>query len=207
MRVVDVWDPGTELLVALVRHGQTAWNAEKRFLGVTDLDLDEEGERQALTLQNGLPVGFDRVYCSPLTRARRTAAAFATQVSIVPEFAEMNQGELEGLDRAEAVARFPDFFSAWTADRGHVCAPGGESVKDVVSRTLSRLTEICSQHRPGEKIAVVSHQIVIASLTCTFRGEPLQHWSNHGIPNTAVTLVGWDGARFSVRERGWRVAQ
>lgn len=191
------------VVIAMVRHGQTAWNAERRFLGRTDVPLDEIGLAQVAELGRHKPVDFSRVYASPLARARATAAQLGDPI-IVEALAEMSQGHLEGMDRDAVLAAYPGFFERWAADIATTVVPGGESVENTRDRALPAVTQIASAHRPGEIIAIVSHQIVIASVTCTVHGEPLTKWREFGVPNATMTWMAWDGASFELLARGWR---
>ena len=111
----------TEIL--LIRHGQTAWNAEGRFLGRTDLPLDATGHEQARAGAEKLGRRWDGLYCSTLERARQTAAAFGVAAAI-EGLEELDQGELEGLLPLQAIERYPAFFTAWATDPSDVAAPG-----------------------------------------------------------------------------------
>lgn len=194
------------LVLALVRHGRTAWNVERRFLGVTDLPLDAVGEAQADALARTLPVRFDRVWSSPLSRALATARRLDPTPTVHPGLAEMSQGCLEGLTRDEAVAAHPDFFAQWVVDPVAVRIPGGETLVECAERGLAAARHVADLHRPGEIVAVVTHQLVIASITCAASGVPLGRWREQGIENCAITLLAWDGERFDVLRRGWRHA-
>lgn len=200
-----VWQPALdrgELVIVLVRHGQTAWNAEHRFLGCTDIPLDAVGEAQAEALGRWLPRRFDRVYSSPLQRALSTARALDVAPIPVPELAELRQGELEGLCRDEAIARFPDFFRAWVEDSVNIQVPGGESLAFCQRRAVLALERLREGHTGGQLVGVVTHQMVIASLSCMATGESLQRWREHGVPNATMTVLAWDGARYEVLARG-----
>src|ERR1700679_663688 len=62
--------------LVLVRHGQSAWNLEKRFTGWVDVDLTAQGEAEAARsgeLLKAAGVAFGRGFTSVLTRAIRTA--------------------------------------------------------------------------------------------------------------------------------------
>ena len=96
------------LKLYLVRHGETLWNQENRVLGRTDIPLNERGIAQAQALGTKLAdVHFDHVYCSPLSRAKETAAQIvaAQKGTGTPapveaaELIEMNFGTCEGLLR------------------------------------------------------------------------------------------------------------
>ncbi len=202
-----MWDPvrgDGRLLLALVRHGRTAWNVERRFLGVTDLPLDAVGEAQAEALARTLPVRFDRVWSSPLSRALGTARRLDPNPTVHAGFGEMCQGELEGLARDEAVARFPAFFQSWMEDPVAVRTPGGESLGECAERGLAAIRHVADLHQQGEIVAVVTHQLVIASVSCAASGAPLSRWRDHGVENCATTLLAWDGARFELLAGGWR---
>src|SRR5207302_8859209 len=113
----------------LVRHCQTAWNVEGRFLGCTDLPLTEAGQAQAALLVNAFArIPLVAVYASDLQRAVTTAAPIAAAhnlpVRTDPRLREMHQGELEGFTGKEIRPRFADFFAAWEADPADVAVPG-----------------------------------------------------------------------------------
>ena len=107
----------------LVRHGQTEWNASGRFLGQTDVPLDETGRAQAVQLARGLVGRVDAVYTSPAARARETARAIVPDPVQIDGLRELNQGALEGLRFDQALPRFPDFFAAWAEDPACASVP------------------------------------------------------------------------------------
>ena len=100
--------------LALLRHGQSAWNLENRFTGWVDVDLTDQGVAEAtrggeLIQAEGLE--FDRAYTSVLTRAIRTceiALRFSGQLFIPVEkdwrLNERHYGGLSGLNKAETAA-------------------------------------------------------------------------------------------------------
>jgi 2,3-bisphosphoglycerate-dependent phosphoglycerate mutase len=101
-------------LLVLLRHGQSQWNLENRFTGWVDVDLTEQGEREARRggdLIKAAGINFNRAYTSVLTRAIRTnnlALENAGQVWIPVEkdwrLNERHYGGLTGLDKAETTA-------------------------------------------------------------------------------------------------------
>jgi 2,3-bisphosphoglycerate-dependent phosphoglycerate mutase len=100
--------------LALIRHGQSAWNLENRFTGWVDVDLTAEGERQARLSGQVLAatgVSFDRAFTSVQTRAIRTLWLALTELGLawLPvtkdwHLNERHYGALTGLDKAETAA-------------------------------------------------------------------------------------------------------
>ncbi len=182
--------------VVLVRHGRTAHNHEGRFLGRTDAPLDEEGlsQVQRLAVWRGR---FERVVSSPLIRARSTAAMLADELVVVDALAELDQGELEGQLVPDAVARYPDFFAAWARDPGSVRVPGGGRLDELRDGALAALHEVVL---PGRAVAVVSHQLVLASVMATIDDAPLGRWGDYALPNAGAALLASDGDRFRLVE-------
>lgn len=164
----------------LIRHGRTAWNAEGRFLGRSDIALDEVGRSQAATLATDPELAaVDAVYASPLSRAAETARALGRPVTLVSELREMEQGELEGLDFASALHTHGAFLRAWRADPSGVCVPGGESLDQVRDRGLTALRRIAAAHEPGQRVVVVSHQMLLASVCSAIAQVPLVGWRSY----------------------------
>ncbi|MCA8902375.1 MAG: 2,3-diphosphoglycerate-dependent phosphoglycerate mutase [Hyphomonas sp.] len=104
--------------LALVRHGQSAWNLENRFTGWWDADLTEKGEaeaRKAGELLKGTDADFRAAFTSVQTRAIRTLwmALTAMGRAWVPvekawQLNERHYGDLTGLDKAETAAKHGD---------------------------------------------------------------------------------------------------
>jgi len=118
-------------LIYLARHGETTWSLTGQHTGLTDLALTELGERNAQRLGGRLSgIVFERVFTSPLRRARRTCelAGFGAVAEIDPNLLEWNYGDYEGRRSVEIHAERPD----WQLFRDG--APGGESPEQVAER-------------------------------------------------------------------------
>jgi probable phosphoglycerate mutase len=118
-------------ILYLARHGETAWTISGQHTGRTDIPLTERGERNAARLAERLKgLTFDKVFCSPLQRARRTCelAGFGSAAEIDANLLEWDYGQYEGLCSAEIHAKTPD----WQLFRDG--CPGGESPQDVAAR-------------------------------------------------------------------------
>lgn len=134
---------GTELpIVYLARHGETAWSLTGQHTGLTDLPLTERGERNARALGVRLEgLKFDKVFSSPLRRARRTCelARFGAAAEVDPDLVEWNYGEYEGRRTSEIRAERP----GWQLFRDG--CPGGEYPEQVgarADRVVSRVRAV-----------------------------------------------------------------
>lgn len=177
--------------VFLVRHGATAWNIEKRAQGHADIDLNEDGHKQAAAVATELShEKLVAVYSSDLKRARDTAAAIAgahgLEVIVDPDFREIDQGEWEGLTTDEIRTRWPDL---WGPNRHYNARPGGESPQQVKKRALRALAKAVAAH-PDEAIAVVSHGGTIRWISAEALGyDDFQSRRIRGLGNGAVVCL------------------
>ena len=126
----------------LVRHGETPFNRERKVQGITDIELNDAGLRQAQQLALSLKDHeIHRIYSSPLKRAYQTAEAI-NQFHEVPlhrrsGLMEMDQGDFEGLSFQELMACEKDFLRRWTADPAMTRMPRGESFIEVQERAYA----------------------------------------------------------------------
>lgn len=147
----------TTLLLA--RHGQSDWNAARRWQGFADRPLTERGRAEAAALAARLAdIPLDGVYSSDLQRARETAAAVARSQGLEtierPELREVNVGSWEGLTAEEAEARFPEGFRRW--QDGGAGWDDGETYAEMSDRVLGAVREIARRH-PGGRALIVAH--------------------------------------------------
>ena len=144
--------------VLLLRHGQSTWNAARRWQGQADPPLTEFGEEQAYQASQKLGL-FDLVVASDLERARRTAEIIAAQLGIGPvqldeRLRENHAGEWEGLTKEEVEAAWPGYLAE------HRRPPGFEPAQDVGVRALGALIEIGRQVPDGEVLAVAHGGVI-----------------------------------------------
>jgi len=160
-------EPTTTLLL---RHGQTALSAERRFAGRGDVPLTELGLKQAAAAAAALAQrgGIDVVLTSPLRRAQQTAQAVAAAVGVPlsadDALVETDFGSWEGMTFGEVMARWPDEMAAWMADPD-VAPPGGESFAAVAVRVNAALDRLLTAYQ-GQTAVVVSHVTPIKSIIC-----------------------------------------
>jgi broad specificity phosphatase PhoE len=149
--------------VALIRHGPTSWNEEKRLQGRSDVPLSPAGEAKVAGWR--LPDEFHgfRWVASPLTRARQTAAALGLAPETEHAVIEMDWGAWEGHTFDELTAIYGDEVRR-RADMGLDLRPhGGESPRDVRVRVRAWLDQVAEA---GHPVGAVAHQgIVRAALS------------------------------------------
>lgn len=151
--------------VLLIRHGETEWNTLGKFQGCTDIDLSEEGTKQAEILKNRLNGEFDYIYASPLSRALETAKILVIgtekEIKIANEIREINFGEWEGLTLNEISEKYPEIFKAWRTDKkeSYICG-GDSSIHNAADRATKCILDIVSKHK-GKRIVIVAHGGII----------------------------------------------
>lgn len=143
----------------LVRHGQTAWNAEQRAQGHSDIPLDPTGIEQARQLgARFLGKRVDRVISSDLDRARQTAAPISDATGAVheetPILRERGFGDWEGEFFKDIAHWWPALEAIQGVDRLHLRPPNGESFADVWKRLDPLVDDL--HHETGTTV-VVSH--------------------------------------------------
>ena len=151
--------------ILLVRHGQSTWNAERRWQGQADPPLPDAGLAQARSaIAAATAAGpFAGVGSSTLERASRTAEILAEGLGLpapTPEagLMERSAGEWEGLTRVEIDRRYPGAVAAWRTP------PGIASDEDLLARIVPALTRL-AETMPGDlPVLAVTHGGVMYSL-------------------------------------------
>jgi glucosyl-3-phosphoglycerate phosphatase len=150
--------------VLLWRHGQTSYNAQKRFQGQTDVPLDERGTGQAAAAAELLvgrlrAVNPVRIVTSDLSRAWMTADALAARLGLVaerePALREIAAGHWEGLLRPEIKSRWPEEFRAWR--RGEDVPVGGQERRSEAALRTAAAARTHAAALDGGVLVVVSH--------------------------------------------------
>jgi probable phosphoglycerate mutase len=186
----------------MVRHGETAWNAEGRVQGQTDVPLSAVGLAQANAVAAALAgKRFAALYSSDLGRCRQTAAPVASALGLVvrtdPELRERHYGIFETITYAEAKVRFPEDYARFRAKELDYDFRGGESLRGFFERSIRCLEAIAGAH-PGEEVLVVTHGGVLEMAYRHARRLGLSSKRDFEIPNAALS-------RLSIAGDGWRV--
>lgn len=178
-------------MIHLARHGQTAYNAEGRFQGHLPVPLDATGREQAAALAEAAAgVELVSVWCSPLERARETAAIVAARIGLAPtcdeRFAETDTGDWTGCSFAEISARDADGFARFLRSDPTFRYPGGESFAEQSRRIVAALTDL--RARPDDLPAlVVCHRGTIRLALAAEHGDEAAR--EREIPNAALVAL------------------
>jgi broad specificity phosphatase PhoE len=177
----------------LARHGQTEWNADRRFQGKTDIALSEVGRAQAHALGRALRGRrITAAYVSPMRRAVETAEIALADAGIpltpIEELRELSLGAWEGCTVDEIRAQEGDPYAAWLRAPLDCPPPGGEPLPDVRDRVLAAVEKIGAAHADGDAL-VVAHGGVISVYACHVLGCSFNQLWRLRIDNCSLTVV------------------
>ncbi len=186
------WGPTfTATSLLLVRHGVTAFSVEKRFSGVGDPPLIEQGRLQAKAVAARLASrgGIDLVVTSPMSRCRETASVIASLVGAPIEqdddLREVDFGVWEGLTLETVEERWPRELSKWLADPT-ISPPEGESYDSLRYRISRAQQRLVNRHR-GMTLCVVTHSRPVASFVAAALSAPLESMYRLQVDNGSLT--------------------
>ena len=190
----------TELL--LVRHGETDWNAQRRWQGCDDPPLNAAGIAQAHELAAILEgEEIDALYSSDLRRAMMTAEILAKRldldVSPLAELREIDVGSWSGLTRDELEDRFPEQLARHLESWG-TGWDQGERPEQLTERVVAAAQRMAADH-PGRRVLVVAHGGVIRALTAVALSVPFGDFTRGNI-----VIANCSVARFACENGGFR---
>jgi probable phosphoglycerate mutase len=186
--------------VIVVRHGETAWNNEKRWQGHLDSPLTPKGLSQAQALARRLAAErFSALYSSDLGRAHQTAqiiaAATGHPVVLDARLRERKLGVFQGLTSEQIRAAHAEEYEVYRARDPDRVLPEGESLRQQVERNLRCFEELAQRHS-GESIVVVTHGGVLSGLLRHVLSIPLEAIRRFAFPNSSLNV-------FIVRDGEW----
>ncbi|RPH46193.1 MAG: histidine phosphatase family protein [Burkholderiales bacterium] len=208
--------PPTDLI--LLRHGETAWNRDRRIQGQLDTPLNDEGVRQARAAGRrlaaerarwGLASAADApapaMVSSDLLRCRQTAEPIATALGLDcvtdARLRERDFGVFQGRTYPDLKREDPERFERWLHRDPDYDIDGGESLRTFARRIESVLTELGTAHR-GRTVVVVTHGGVLDVANRLCRGLALEAQRDFDIPNAGLNWLRFDGSRFELRVWG-----
>lgn len=194
----------TEFIV--VRHGETAWNAEGRIQGHLDSPLNEEGLAQALLVGERLGrERFDALYCSDLSRTRQTAQPLVDRTGIAPrltaDLRERHLGVFQGFTGRECQEKFPEDYRRFQArDPDHV-VPQGESIRQLYARADACFERLAASH-PGQRLVVVTHGGVLDVLYRKVMAMALEQARDFPVFNASINRLRHESGTWRIEQWG-----
>lgn len=187
--------------IILVRHGHVEGIQPPRFRGRAELPLTALGERQAKALRDRIAVEWapEAVYSSPMGRCLHTATILAQPFHLTVEsmaaLNDIDYGAWQGLSDDEVRPRWPEELARWRHTPHLVTIPGGESLQDLATRTVSALYSTLRAHRDRTTV-VVAHDSVNRVLLLHALDLPrARYWSIRQAP-CALNVLEHESGRF-----------
>jgi alpha-ribazole phosphatase/probable phosphoglycerate mutase len=179
------------LNIYLIRHGETAWNADNnRYCGRTDIPLTEKGLKQAETVRQQLAgIKWDGVFSSPLQRAHTTAQiASGTTVVKDDRLIEADFGMWEGKTKEEFLAENAQLWTNWMNDPASNRAGGtGETGAEIVKRVDDFFQSLQKQYSSGN-LLVAAHNGVNRLYLSHKLGMPLSNYRRFFMENALPSM-------------------
>lgn len=168
------------------RHGRTVWNAEQRFQGQTDIDLDDLGRSQAKRAAAMLAtLQPTNIITSDLKRASDTAQALADIVGIEPikdvGLRETYAGSWQGLTRPELEAQYADELAQWAAAIDIRPGGDGETRLEVGDRVQKAIERHLKDVPEDGTMVIVCHGGAARVGVCAMLGLPHDQWTVIGV--------------------------
>lgn len=202
MQAVAYQEAENQIVLALIRHGATKANRERRYLGKTDESLSEDGMETLLSCraQNRYP-DVDFLFTSPMKRCRETARILYPQLSpvVISEWKEMDFGRFEYKNYEEL--KGDGQYQAWIDSGGILPFPEGESREDFILRCEKGLQRMCgmlrqmAEGRTGEVVraGAVVHGGTIMALLSVCEGKNYFDYQVSSGGGYLCVAEGWQG--------------
>jgi broad specificity phosphatase PhoE len=196
--------------IFLIRHGQTEWNTQGIFRGLSDVALSARGLDEAKALgQYFSKIPLDAIYTSRLKRAQDTAQAIADaqpprsgeprqtfgrpphKVSLVhveEGLTDIHRGLWEGLSHEQVQEKYPALYKEWFENPAAVSFPGGESLKNIQRKACGAFDRI-SRQADGQTIALVSHHVIIRVILCSLLNMDLNRFRQLEVETGSITEI------------------
>ena len=204
----------------IVRHGQTAWNIQRRFQGISDIPLDADGIQQAENLAQRLKaIRFTAIYASPLSRSLQTAQIIAAHsidappIQTTPDLMEISFGEYEGASIPALEQVLPPDFRTYRYTPSKATLPGGDCIAQRAQQLRSFLDGLDQQYGESDDVLLSAPGYLIRMMLTMFMHASLDLLNIFRIGNTALTLVQYTGGQARIflvgdtsHNRGGRLA-
>lgn len=183
--------------IYIVRHCEALGNVKRLFQGSSNFDISDTGAKQLKYLTERFKdISLDKVYTSPLLRAKKTALAVIGSRDLLPideiGLKELHGGIVEGKPFLQTFQSIPGLADTWDNHPQDFAPEGGERMRDAYERIWNTVLKIADENR-GKTVACTTHGGVTRCLLCRLLLGDINRladmkWSE----NTAVTLIEFD---------------
>ncbi|GFI61138.1 phosphoserine phosphatase 1 [Clostridiales bacterium] len=180
------------LRLYMMRHGETVWNTERRYQGMTDIELSDEGIKQTYCAAERFKnINIDKIYCSPLKRAMATAKPISEQkgleINIEYSFREICFGQWEGMTVPELTEKYGEEYINFIREPHNYGFPGEGSIDNVIKRLRTGIDKIITEDE-GD-ILIVSHGGIIRLMIIYIMGLDNSWFTKMWINNTGISII------------------
>ena len=177
----------------LARHCATAPEYYGKFVGSTDVDLGPEASEQAVRLAGVIDAhNPDLVFCSPLSRARKTLElmdqpSLSGKMMIEPDLREINFGRWEGKSFEEISESDSELVRRWSAWSPEFVFPEGDAVFDFLKRVHKTVDRLAALNK--DNVLIVAHGGVIRAMICHLLRMPPENYLLFDIIPARLTTI------------------
>lgn len=194
--------------IYFIRHGETQYNVEERFVGTVDVPLNSRGMQQAEYARQALKgIEFDSIYSSPLKRAIQTAK-IVMQGRKLPilhaeGLREINCGDWEGKTKEQTEALWKEEIYNWGHAPHLLRIPNGETFQKASNRAFECFRKIVEKYT-GKTILMSSHMIIIQLLLLRLAEIPIrQFWEMPMLDNASISAATVDSNKGKAEITMW----
>lgn len=184
--------------IYFVRHGQTDWNLHGKMQGCSDIPLNDTGREQArITKEKLKHIRMDKIYCSPLSRAKETACIINENWNLPvlqdERICERSFGEYEG-----GLGAHVDFDALWTPSD----VPPFVNSEDTISffQRVENFLDSIMKEAQDKNILVVAHGGVSIPYYCYFHGYENKRLNSIMLANCEISCI--DTQKYTLKQRG-----
>lgn len=192
-------------ILYIARHGETSWNTAGLIQGRADSPLTARGKAQGLALGKALAdINIGHLFHSPLERAARTAQIVSRQLACTttcaPDLIERDLGLFEGRTKADVAREGPIGIAILHPVNADICAPEGESMRDITLR--ARLFLASARDHPAPVVAAITHGLMLQALLADIENDGIYDRYRHR--NGAYAVIRWVDAQPKIT--AWNIA-
>ena len=191
------------MLLLLVRHGETAYNAVGRYQGHVQIELNALGQQQATRVCQRLAQrSIQAIYSSDLVRCLQTIqpliAAVGLPLTLDQRLREIDVGLWEHLTIPEIRASYPGNYAAYKQNPGATVHVGGESYMQLQHRAVAAIQDIIGRHAPTDTVVICAHGGTIRAIACWLLALDVNHYNKMWIDNCALTTLRIEDGHISL---------